>query len=390
MAGKKSGSLTDKVDKLGSIYQTIDSPEFIRSGSIVLDALLGGGIPRGCFILWSSQTGIGKSTGSLYVCKSYCVQGLKALYLDFEGGVNENQLRGIGLDKHKYHKTKNPNGKFFIYRVTTFVDAEAFLDDLLGEVDLIVFDSVTAMLPAKLQDKSVEDIQPGVQSRLMSNLLQKYKAASIDKGTSWIMINQMRTKISFNSPSKDAEAGGNALKFYADYRILMKKAYPNGTLGKEEETVKGTVKIPYGAINEVWCEKSRYTRPFVPLSLAVIFGKGISNIYSYKEFLESKGVVSKNGSWYSIDIGDKGEQYKCQGEQGILEWIGKNKKIVVDFIDSCGGYSLIMNEKENVESIDKPSSNEEQEYDYPVPTPNKEIPESGDEGQETEQVIIEE
>ncbi len=374
MVAKKM-SLTDKVDSLGKKYKSIDSPEFIKSGSIVLDALLGGGIPRGCFILWSSQTGIGKSTGSLYVCKSYCVQGLKALYLDFEGGVNENQLRGIGLDKHKYHKDTNPNGKFFIYRVTTFVDAETFLDDLLGEVDLIVFDSVTAMLPAKLQDKSVEDIQPGVQSRLMSNLLQKYKAASIDRGTSWIMINQMRTKISFNSPSKDAEAGGNALKFYADYRILMKKAYPNGTLEKGEETIKGSVKIPYGAVNEVWCEKSRYTRPFVPLSLAVIFGKGISNIYSYKEFLESKGVVSKNGSWYSIDI--DGKEYKCQGEQGMLEWIGKSKKIVVDYINSCGGYSLIMGNKEEVESIDSPSSEEEESYDYTEDSSGGDSTESG-------------
>ena len=136
-----------KVEALAKTYKMIDEPVFIRTGSIVLDALLGGGVPRGTFILWSSGAGIGKSTAALHICRSYCSQGLKVLYLDYEGGVNDNQLRGIGVSRFMYDPKKNPSGNLFIFRAYTFADAEEFLDSLLDEVDLVVFDSITAMLP---------------------------------------------------------------------------------------------------------------------------------------------------------------------------------------------------------------------------------------------------
>lgn len=338
-------SLKDKIQKLNQTYKSVGDPEFTKTGSVVLDALLGGGVPKGCFILWSSQSGIGKSTGSLYISLSYCVQGKKVLYLDYEGGVNQNQLEGIGLTKYQYDPKHNPNGTFFIYRVHTFADAETFLDLLLEEMDLVVIDSVTAMLPSKLQEKSVEDVQPGVQARIMASLLLKYKAKSMINGTTWIMINQVRTHIRFVGQTTEEEAGGNALKFYADYRILMKKAY-KGDLEKTEMTAKGPVKVPYGALNEIWCIKSRYSRPFIPLNLAIIFGKGISNIYAYKEFLDLKGCISKSGSWYEVEI--SGQKFRCQGEQKVLDWIQENKDLVRQFISENGGYKLLMNESEQV------------------------------------------
>lgn len=334
-----------KVAKLSQSYQMVDNPEFTKTGSVVMDALLGGGVPKGSFILWSSQSGIGKTTGSLYICKSYCMQGKKVLYLDYEGGVNDSQLSGIGLKQYQYSPETNPNGTFFVFRVHTFADAEAFLDELLEDVDLLVIDSVTAMLPGKLAEKSVEDVQPGVQARMMASLLLKYKARSMKKGVSWIMINQVRTHIRFVGQTTEEEAGGNALKFYADYRILMKKAY-KGDLERTEKTARGDVKVPYGAINEVWCIKSRYSRPFIPLNLSIIFGKGISNNYAYLEFLNNKGCISKAGAWFTGKVGE--HEFKVQGEQKVLEWIQNNREIVRDYINSNGGYKLLVNEGEQI------------------------------------------
>ncbi len=354
-------ALTKKVEKLLESYASIDEPEFVKSGSVVLDALLGGGVPRGCFILWSSSSGIGKSTGSLYVCKSYCMQGKKVLYIDFEGAVNDNQLEGIGLKEFKYDKKKNPSGTFFIFQAHTFRDAEIFLDTLLTEVDLVIFDSVTAMLPSKLREKSVEDVQPGVQARMMSALLLKYKALSVKNGVTWIMINQTRTKIRFIGVSTEEEAGGLAVKFWSDYRIIMKESRK---LTTKELTPSGEVSVPYGSENEIMCIKSRYTRPFIPLPLTVVFGKGVSNVHAYKDFLELKGNIrrtAKKGGWYEIrlnDIESKEPDVRVNGEEAVFEYIRTNKDKVREMIKGYGGYNLIMKEKNQLEGPDVPEDTE--------------------------------
>ena len=342
--------LAQTVDEIGRAYKSIGDPDFVKTGSIVMDALLGGGVPRGCFILWSSHSGVGKSTGSLFIAKSYCSQGLKVLYLDFEGGVNDSQLRGIGLSEHLFDAKKNPNGSFFCYKVQTYTDAEKFLDALITDIDLVIIDSVTALLPEKLKMNSVEDIQPGLQSRLTANLLLKYKATSVRNGTSWILINQMRTHIRFVGQTTEEEAGGLALKFYVDYRIMMKKA-KGGDLEKTEITPLGAKKVPYGSLNEVWCIKSRYSRPFIPLQLGIVFGRGISNNYAYKDFLEFKGCIRKDGAWYTINVGNLSG--KMQGEQAVIDWIVANREAVKEFIEANGKYRLLMNEKDSLDVVDE-------------------------------------
>jgi hypothetical protein len=210
------------------------------------------------------------------------------------------------------------------------------------------------MLPEKMKEKSVEDIQPGLQARLMANLLLKYKAESMRNGTSWIMINQLRTHIRFVGQTTDEEAGGNALKFYADYRIMMKEAF-QGRLEKTEQTAMGPKKVPFGSINEIWCVKSRYSRPFIPLNIGMIFGKGISNNYAYYDFLNNKGCVTKSGSWYEIKIGN--ESAKLQGVVRIVEWINEHRDIAKKFIADNGGYNLIMKEAEQDNALKVPDDN---------------------------------
>lgn len=338
-----SKALNKAINVLATSYKSIEDPSFVQTGSLVFDALLGGGIPKGNFILLTSASGIGKSTAALYVSLSYCVQGLKVLYLDFEGGVNENQLKGIGVYPYLYDEKRNPNGSFYCYRAHTFIDAEKFIKATLGMVDLVVIDSVTAMLPEKLlkEGKTVEDVTPGITSRIMSVLMQKFKAQSMRQGTSWLMINQTRTKIRFVGQSTDEEAGGNALKFYSDYRIMMKKSF-KGDLMRKEETPNGIVDVPYGSINAIWCVKSRHTRPYIPLRLAVIYGKGISNVNAYLDYLlYLKKVKKKKDNSYVVCL-DGTPPIELKTEARVLEWIKDNKDLVRDFMNSLGGYKMLL------------------------------------------------
>ena len=134
-----SNELRKKVAKLSKEYKSLSSAEFTRSGSVVLDAILGGGIPKGVFITWSAENGCGKSTGALHISRLYCMQGKKVLYLDYEGGVNESQINSMGLSEY-VNSNDNPDGPLYIYQVQTYKDGEKFLDELMEYMDLVVID----------------------------------------------------------------------------------------------------------------------------------------------------------------------------------------------------------------------------------------------------------
>ena len=340
--------LKKKVKDLSKKYKSIGKAEFVRSGSVVLDAILGGGIPKGVFILWSAENGCGKSTGALHISRTYCMQGKRVLYLDYEGGVNENQLDSMGLKTYLYDTDINPDGLFYLYQVQTYKDAETILDEIMSEVDLVVIDSMTAILTEKVKGSSSEDILPGIDSRVMSTFLKKYKADAVRNGTTWIMINQMRTKIAmgFGQQTHDEEAGGNALKFYPDIRIQMKRAF-KGTLEREEETATGIQKVPFGAICTVWAVKNRYERPNIPLNMALLFGKGIDNNFAYADFLTNKGCIVKNGAWFTIKM--NGTETKVNGMSRVIEWVNENKEDVRSYINSQGGYKLLMNAEQSID-----------------------------------------
>lgn len=335
-----------KIAELSKQYHSIGEVEFTRSGSVVLDAVLGGGIPKGVFILWSAENGCGKSTGSLHISRVYCMQGKKVLYLDYEGGVNPSQIEGIGLTDYLYDPVKNPDGLFILFQVQTYKDAENILDQLMLDVDLVIIDSATAMLTEKVKGSSSEDALPGVDSRVMSNFLKKYKAEAVRSGVTWILINQMRTKISFMGATGDVEAGGNALKFYPDIRLQMKKAF-KGTLERDEETATGKQKVPFGAICTIWATKNRYERPGIPLNLAIIFGKGISNEYAYYDFLTNDKSIVKQGAWYTIKM--DGLEAKVHGVSQAIDWINEHKDAVISHVKNSGGYKLLLNKSEPID-----------------------------------------
>lgn len=336
--------LGSKLKKLFTQYKSVGQTVFIRSGSVVLDSILGGGIPTGVFISCTADNGCGKSTLALHISKVFCMQGKKVLYLDYEGGVNEKQLDGMGLKP--YHRTDvNSEGPFILFQVQTYKDAETILDSIMLDVDFVIIDSATSILTEKVKGSSSEDVLPGVDSRVMSTFLKKYKAEAVRNGITWFIINQMRNKISFTGPSSEVEAGGNAMKFYPDIRLQMKRAY-KGSLERVEDTAIGSQRVPFGAICTIWAEKNRYERPKIPLNIAIIFGKGISNEYAYYDYLTYRKVISKAGAWYQIKLNDI--SVKLNGINKVIDWINENKDTVRAYINSTGGYKLMLQESQPV------------------------------------------
>ena len=341
-------ALYKDVKELSKSYKSISKAEFIKSGSVVFDAILGGGIPRGVFILWSSESGCGKSTGSLHISKVYCIQGLRVLYLDYEGGVNSSQIDGMGLREYLWDEEDNPEGPFILFQCQTYKDGEKILDKLMATVDLVVIDSMTAMTPEKLKDASAEDSLPGLDARIVSAFMKKYKAEAVRNGVTWIMINQLRTRIAmgYGQVTKDEESGGNAIRYYPDIRLWMKRAY-KGTLEQEEITSNGKQKVPFGAICTIWAIKNRYERPNIPLNLAITFGKGIENGYAYYDFLENDGVIKKSGAWYEIKLGS--DSVKVNGLNKAVDYLNEHKDEVKDYINSRGGYRLLLNSQKAID-----------------------------------------
>ena len=331
----------EKATKLAKDFPSSDEVEFIPSGSVIMDAILGGGVPLGTYIEIASASGLGKSTAALHMSKIACSLGRGVIYLDYEQGVNKSQIDGIGLSDYR-------DELFFLYHPVTYKDGEKIINKLADEEELayIIIDSVTSMLPESMRDKSVEDIQPALQARLATKFLLKYKYLARRNNVSFIFINQMRTKLNFRGTSSTKAAGGNAQKFFSDIRLRMGE---KKKLEKTENTLEGEKKIPYGAHVGLWAIKNRYERPYIEATMTVIYGKGISNVSAYYRWLIKSGLIKKKGAgWYEIYMGkeDGEDPEKVRGEESLKKWVKENMDNVKEYIKEEGGFLLIADEKD--------------------------------------------
>lgn len=320
----------------------VDKDEFLESGSIVFDAVLsnGKGFPRRKFIQLSSESGCGKSTMALHICKTLCANGYITFYLDSEKAVNDTQIESFGLKDYL-------NKSFFHRQLSTFEEAEEILDSILIPDDrfaLIVVDSITNLYPEKVLEKSIAEIEPGLQARYMSLFLPKYKAKLKNSGcpASFLFINQMRNKINFMRGSTYEAAGGSAQKFNMDIRLLMTL---KTKLKKMVSTITGREETPYGAINTIYSEKNRYNRPFVKAEIAIYFGKGISNISYYSTFLINEGYVKAHKmGMYDVQLPSMKEPVKVRGQVKLSALVRDNLDEVKQLFNAKGGVKLVVDE----------------------------------------------
>lgn len=321
---------------------TAREERFSPSGSIILDAVIsnGRGLPEGTFIEIASESGCGKSTMCLHIAKKYCSQGKRVIYIDTESGLNGNQIDCFGMRQYV------DDMLFIPVRLQTYGEVDDFLLKVLEdkEVALIIYDSITATVPGRLTEKNVDEMnEPGVAARIQSNFMQKFKARFKNSNKTVIFVNQLRTKIAmgYGQVTKLAQAGGQALGYYMDVRIMMKK------IKMLEQTLPGYEKpVPYGCDLAIWTDKNRYARPLLKKVITIHFGKGISNAGAIRAVLEYHGVVEK--------VPRKGYKIKYQNEEVMVKtdevesFIKERLKYFAEVADSLGGIALIPNEKDEV------------------------------------------
>jgi recombination protein RecA len=297
------------------------------------------GIPRGAYIEMASAPGIGKSTTALHVAKTFCARGEQVIYCDVEQGVNRSQLDGIGLSKYMYDENTNPEGTFHVVAPSTFDEIDELFTVFLKTCPALVFvDSITALLPDKLLDKKVSEIEPGLQARLTANFLIKYRKQFKAAGITVVFINQVRTQIRFRGITTTEAAGGNALKHYCDVRIMLELSE---RLSKVKENMNGKESVQYGSKCNIFTVKNRWAPPYVSLGLYIIFGRGVSNILSYLDFMVLKGVVNKGSSGvYTIKLREGEEPVKRRGLPATEKWIRENLKDVKEYVEEQGGIVL--------------------------------------------------
>lgn len=321
---------------------TAKEETFSPSGSIILDAIVsnGRGLPAGTFIEIASESGCGKSTMCIHIAKKYCSQGKRVIYIDTEQGLNGNQIDCFGMRQYV------DDMLFIPVRLQTYGEVDDFLMKVLEDKDvaLIIYDSITATVPGRLTEKNVDEMnEPGVAARIQSNFMQKFKARFKNTDKTVIFVNQLRTKIAmgYGQVTKLAQAGGQALGYYMDIRIMMKK------IKMLEQTLPGYEKpVPYGCDLAIWCDKNRYARPLLKKIITIHFGKGISNAGALRSVLEYHGVVTR--------VPRKGWNVKYQGEDILIAkddleaFIKDHLQYFAEVADGLGGIALIPNPEDEV------------------------------------------
>lgn len=366
MAKANLVSLDEKLASLSTKYKTDLSIEYLDTGSIILNKLFGGGLPMTKNIQIYSESGYGKSTITISMCKALCRAGHRVLYIDAEGSVNENLLKTMGIltnDENNllYHAENNPTGPFVFVQVSYFEDIEEILEDLIPNYDnkgipqqsdfrLVVIDSVAALAPKEYRGDAGEKLsvtsnKPGIIAKALASFLRKFNGYKTAYNMSFLYINQTRENLSMGYGAKyeDAIPGGKAMIYYTDVLIkltsrgLYKKKVTTGA-GEEQE-------IATEREIGVTCKKNKITDGQVTLPLQVVFGRGISNIAAMPYILKRKTVMNDKGevvpmiegtgAWLTLNFikNDTPMSIRCNGTPKLKEAIRANYSDILKLIN---------------------------------------------------------
>ncbi len=265
--------------RLGS-DEVIDVP-VISTGSLSLDMALGvGGIPRGRVIeIYGPEAG-GKTTLALHIVAEAQKTGGLAAYVDAEHALDVAYSRKIGVNTDDLLIAQPDTGEQALEIAETLVRS--------GALDVLVVDSVAALVPRAELEGDMGDAQMGLQARLMSQALRKLTGAISKSKTSVIFINQLRMKIGIFMGNPETTTGGNALKFYSSMRIDIRRI---GALKHGEQVVGNHVRVKV--------VKNKVAPPFKETEFDIIFGEGISREGDVLDLGVNDGIVERTGTWYS-------------------------------------------------------------------------------------------
>ena len=279
----------------------------IPIGSIALDVALGvGGLPRGRIVEIYGPESSGKTTLTLHAIANVQRAGGIAAFVDAEHALDPDYAQKLGVDIDQLLVSQPDTGEQALEIADMLVRS--------GAIDLVVIDSVAALVPKAEIEGEMGDSHVGLQARLMSQALRKLTGGLNQTGTTMIFINQLREKIGVFFGSPETTAGGKALKFYASVRLDIRRI----------ETLKdGTEAV--GNRTRVKVVKNKMAPPFKQAEFDILYGVGISREGSLIDYGVDQGIVKKSGAWYTYD----GEQLG-QGKENARNFLLKNTDIAAD------------------------------------------------------------
>jgi recombination protein RecA len=278
--------------------------EVVSTGSLGLDIALGiGGLPRGRVIEIYGPESSGKTTLALHVVAESQKNGGTCAYIDAEHALDPGYAKKLGVNVDEMLISQPDTGEQALEIADTLVRS--------GAIDVLVIDSVAALVPRAELEGEMGDSQPGLQARLMSQALRKLTGSISKSRCMVIFINQIRLKIGVMFGNPETTTGGNALKFYASVRLDIRRI---GAI-KDRETVVGNQ-------TRVKVVKNKMAPPFRVVEFDIMYGEGISKSGEILDLGVQAGVVDKSGAWFSYD-----GQRIGQGRENAKGFIRQNTEI---------------------------------------------------------------
>lgn len=328
----------------GSAMRLGDRPqidiEAFSTGSLTLDAATGiGGFPRGRISEIYAQESVGKTTIALHAMADAQRKGGVAAFIDAEHALDPKYAKALGVDIDALLFSQPDSGE------QALQIAEAFVAS--GAVDILVIDSVAALVPQAELDGEMSDMQVGLQARLMSKALRKLTGIISSTGTAVIFINQLRDKIGgMGYGPQTTTTGGKALKFYASMRISMVRT---------GSTKQGDVAIANNIKAKV--EKNKFAPPFHVANFDIYFGEGISKEADIIKMGVELKIIKKSGAWFTYE----GEQLG-QGQDNARKFLRDNPPLAQEILEkidvATGKTPLSYDDEESIVTLDKDTEDE--------------------------------
>ena len=278
--------------------------ETTPTGSLSLDIALGqGGIPRGRIIEIYGPESSGKTTVALHMVAEVQKRGGIAGFIDAEHALDPVYAKNIGVDIDNLYIAQPDNGEQAMEITETMVRS--------GAVDIVIVDSVAALVPKSEIEGDMGDSHMGVQARLMSQALRKLTGVISKSNCSVVFINQLREKIGVMFGNPETTTGGRALKFYASVRLDVRRI----------ESIKSSGEVTGNRVR-VKVVKNKIAPPFKEAEFDIMFGKGISKVGDILDLAANEDIIEKSGAWYAY----KGNKIG-QGRENAKLYLEQNPKI---------------------------------------------------------------